>query len=169
MRTYQSGVGLMEVLVALLVLAIGVLGFIALQYRAVEASSEASNRIIATNIARDIAEKIRMNNSSDALDVYAQAGSLKDTIQCYTQVCNSINKAKSDIRETQDYATRLDMRLAIIGCPETQNNRQCIYVSWGKTDPVNNQATTSHIPCTTSAASQFKYNDDSTCIVMEAY
>lgn len=169
MRTYQSGVGLMEVLVALFVLAIGVLGFIALQYRAVEAGSEASSRIIATNIARDIAEKIRMNNSTDALVIYANAGALSDSMQCYTQVCNATNKAKSDIKETQDYANRLDMRLAIIACPATQNNRQCIYVAWGKTDPVDNTATSGHIPCTTSGNGQFKYNDDSTCLVMEAY
>lgn len=159
----------MEVLVALFVLAIGVLGFIALQYRAVEASGEASNRIIATNIARDIAEKIRMNNSSNALAIYAQAGSISDTVQCYTQVCNAVNKAKSDVKETQDYATRLDMRLAIISCPATQNNRQCIYVAWGKTDPVDNTATSGHISCTASGNGQFKYNDDSTCLVMEAY
>lgn len=38
--TTQKGVGLIEILVALLVLAIGVLGFVALQYRAVEATSE---------------------------------------------------------------------------------------------------------------------------------
>jgi len=38
---YQAGVGLMEVLVALLLLAIGVLGYVALQLRAIDASSEA--------------------------------------------------------------------------------------------------------------------------------
>ena len=44
MRTQhrQLGVGLMEVLVALLILSIGVMGFIALQYRAVEATAESS-------------------------------------------------------------------------------------------------------------------------------
>lgn len=39
-NSYQVGVGLMEILVALLVLALGILGFIALQYRAVEATAE---------------------------------------------------------------------------------------------------------------------------------
>lgn len=33
--TAQTGVGLIEVLVSLLILAIGILGFVALQYRAV--------------------------------------------------------------------------------------------------------------------------------------
>ena len=39
-RNIQAGVGLMEVLVALLLLAIGVLGYVALQLRAFDASAE---------------------------------------------------------------------------------------------------------------------------------
>ena len=63
MRTQhrQLGVGLMEVLVALLILSIGVMGFIALQYRAVEATAESSARIQAINLARDLAERMRVN------------------------------------------------------------------------------------------------------------
>ncbi|MEG1640035.1 MAG: hypothetical protein RR284_03815, partial [Ruthenibacterium sp.] len=49
---------LFEALVALLILAVGVLGFVALQYRAIEASSEGANRVQAINLARDLAEKI---------------------------------------------------------------------------------------------------------------
>ena len=54
----QTGVGMMEVLVALLLLSLAVLGFAALQLRAVEATAEGGNRIQAMNIARDLAEKI---------------------------------------------------------------------------------------------------------------
>ena len=60
-NNYQHGVGLVEVLVAMLVLAIGVLGFVALQYRAVEATSESSYRVQAINTARDLAERVRVN------------------------------------------------------------------------------------------------------------
>ena len=49
----QRGVGIVEVMVALLLLAIGVLGFTALQLRAVSASMEAGNQVAALNIARD--------------------------------------------------------------------------------------------------------------------
>ena len=65
---HQFGVGLMEILVALLILALGVLGFIALQYRAVEATSEGSYRVQAINLSRDFAERIRVNRG--ALDDY---------------------------------------------------------------------------------------------------
>ena len=57
----QKGVGMIEVLVALTLLAIGVLGFTALQIRAVDATVEANNRIQAMNLARDLAERIRAN------------------------------------------------------------------------------------------------------------
>lgn len=58
-RKKNQGVGMVEVLVALTLLAIGVLGFTALQLRAVDATAEANNRIQAMNLARDLAERIR--------------------------------------------------------------------------------------------------------------
>lgn len=53
---YQAGVGLMEVLVALLLLAIGVLGYVALQLRAIDASSEALTKSQGILILRGLAE-----------------------------------------------------------------------------------------------------------------
>ena len=55
----QHGVGLMEVLVALILLSIGVLGFSILQVRAMDASLDASKRIQAMNLARDLSERMR--------------------------------------------------------------------------------------------------------------
>ncbi len=57
----QKGMGLIEVLVALIILAIAILGYSILQVRALEASVEATKRIQGTNLARDLAEKIRAN------------------------------------------------------------------------------------------------------------
>lgn len=57
----QKGVGLVEVLVALLLLAIAVLGFAALQLKAVDASAEANQQVLALTIARDLAERMRAN------------------------------------------------------------------------------------------------------------
>ncbi len=49
-----------------MVLAIGVLGFVALQYRAVEATAESVYRVQAVNLARDLAERIRVNRGAFA-------------------------------------------------------------------------------------------------------
>ena len=56
MITYQNqkGVGLVEVLVALLLLAVGVLGYSILQIRAVDASSEALSRSQGMLILRSL-------------------------------------------------------------------------------------------------------------------
>ncbi|MCU7226027.1 type IV pilus modification protein PilV, partial [Acinetobacter bohemicus] len=67
---HQQGVGLMEVLIALLILAIGVMGFIALQYRAVEATIESGSRIQAINLGRDLAERMRVNRGAENVYTY---------------------------------------------------------------------------------------------------
>ena len=59
----QVGVGLLEVLVALILIAIGVLGYVALQVRAMDASSEALSKSQAIMIMRGLAENIRVNSS----------------------------------------------------------------------------------------------------------
>lgn len=169
---YQQGVGLLEVLVALMLLAIAVLGFVALQLRAVEATAEGANRIQAINIARDLAEKMRIN--STAIASYATAlGSVTNQAatptNCYTAFCTPAAKAGFDVNEAYLQANSLGMRLNMLNCPGTANGRRCIYVAWGKTDPVDTTATTGHIACTTSSSSSFSYNDSSTCVVMETY
>ena len=172
---YQQGVGLLEVLVALLLLAIGVLGFVGLQLRAVEATSEGFNRIQAMNIARDLAEKMRMNNSTTALAAYktnlaSTTNQAASGSNCYSGFCTPTAKAAFDVHEAYVQATNAGMTLNMIACPGTANGRRCIYVAWGKTDPVDTTATTTgHIACTNSTNSGFSYNDNSTCIVMEAY
>ena len=100
---YQKGVGLLDILVALLLLAIAVLGFVALQLRAVEATAEGANRIQAMNIARDLAEKMRINSSAAAILAY-QTNLASTTSQastpatnCYTAFCAPTAKAAFDV------------------------------------------------------------------------
>ena len=170
----QQGVGLVEVLVALLLLAVGILGFIALQYRAVEASAEATNRVQAMNLARDLTEKMRVNDSTNAITSYKtnlqNQENQKTAEDCYAAFCTPANKAKFDVNQTYLQAQRLGMKVQMQTCPETANGRQCIYVAWDKTDPVNNTATTTgYVSCTTSTEGSFSYTNNSTCIVLEAY
>lgn len=170
---YQQGVGLLEVLVALMLLAIAVLGFVALQLRAVEATAEGANRIQAINIARDLAEKIRINRTAMASYANALSSATNQAAtptNCYTAFCTPAAKAGFDVNEAYLQANSLGMRLNMLSCPGTANGRRCIYVAWGKTDPVDTTATTTgHIACTNSTNSGFSYNDNSTCLVMEAY
>ena len=66
LRTTQSGSSLIEVLVALLVFSIGMLGLSALQLNALRSVSDSSQRSQSTWILQDIAERIRANPDAPA-------------------------------------------------------------------------------------------------------
>lgn len=63
-RQCQRGVSLIEVLVALLLLAIGVLGAAALQLNALKYNHAASARTQATFLAYDMADRMRANRNA---------------------------------------------------------------------------------------------------------
>ncbi len=69
----QRGLGLIEVLISVLILAVGILGLATMQLGAKRASFEATQRSIATSMARDILERMRSNPGE--LDTYASAAS----------------------------------------------------------------------------------------------
>ncbi len=59
----------LQVLVALVVLAVGVLGYVMLQVRAMEATIEGTQRIQAISIARDLAERVRVNRRGGSVRI----------------------------------------------------------------------------------------------------
>lgn len=161
----QKGVGLIEILVALLVLAIGVLGFIALQYRAVEATSEAINRVQAMNIARDMAERIRANR--EGFETYKIETSTTDKqptfeTNCITNFCSAAHLADFDVAQVTQKAADLEMTVNMLPCAENNDGRNCLYVAWGDTSATDG-ATTGN--CTNGVT----YNGASTCVIMETY
>ncbi|ENX18237.1 type IV pilus modification protein PilV [Acinetobacter sp. CIP 64.2] len=161
----QRGVGLIEILVALLVLAIGVLGFVALQYRSLEASAESTSRVQAITLARDLAERIRVNRNS--FDTYQTELSTASKQQTSTKkcigsvVCTDAELADFDVAQVTTRAASFGMTMNIMNCQNT-NNRQCIYVAWGESSATNGTGTGD---CTNGNA----YNPTSTCVIMEAY
>ena len=63
-RRRESGFSLIEVLVALLVLSIGLLGLAALQAQGLRFNHDAYVRTQATNLAYDIVDRMRVNNTA---------------------------------------------------------------------------------------------------------
>lgn len=172
MNKNQKGVGLIEVLVAILVLAIAVLGFVVLQSRAIEATGESVQRIQAMNIARDIAERIRANR--DGWEKYkaefTSTAKQKDgTKDCATTeaVCTQDELADFDAREVESYVSQLGMNIAVQPCQKAttdDSERQCIYIAWNNTLAANS-ATENDVACTKGTTYQVK----STCLIMEIY
>lgn len=169
----QKGVGLIEILVALLILSVAVLGFVALQIKAVEAAREASDRILAMNVARDLSEKIRIN-STEITTYTAQMQTTesqeKSSSNCFSNYCTASQKADFDVQQSYLNALSLGMSMNMQACPSGSNGKQCIYVAWGKTQPQNSDSeTSSPNSCTLSTNNGFTYRNNSTCIVMEVF
>ena len=161
----QKGVGLIEVLVSLLILAIGILGFVALQYRAVEATSEAINRVQAINVARDMAERIRANRDGLAnykTQIQTAANQTDYTTNCMTSACSATAMADFDVAQVAQKTADLGMTMNMRTCSGNSDGRNCIYVAWGDTSATDG---TGAGDCTNGAA----YLSTSTCVIMETY
>jgi len=84
----ESGFSMVEVLVALVVLAIGLLGIAALYLNSLQAGRTAIYRTQAITLAADLADRIRMNRSAQAAygslfaDAEAVIGSCSTTGGC---------------------------------------------------------------------------------------
>ena len=137
-KSTQQGVGMIEVLVSLLLLAIAVLGFVGLQLRAVDAANESLSKIQAMNIARDFAERIRINPYAFTLLDKNNAKIASDTTKsayvkavednraattaytwtsCFgTTVCTSANMAAEDVKQVVDKARQQGMAINILPC-----------------------------------------------------
>lgn len=164
----QQGVGMVEVLVALLLLAIAVLGFVALQVRAASAGGEAFERTQAMAIAQDLAERVRLNPSQMtfyATDSSWAASASTDT--CETADCSVQELAQYDIGQVMNSAATMlpngQIQMAECEGSGPGNVFHCIYVSWNDTAPTMGDGDTD---CVTSEG---HYRDDATCIMMEAY
>lgn len=68
----QSGLGLIEILVAVLVLGIGILGVASTQVVSLQMSSQSQNRSQAVLLAEDILDRIRANSDNPGAYALAQ-------------------------------------------------------------------------------------------------
>lgn len=155
----QKGVGLMEVLVALVLLSIAILGFVALQVRGIAASNEAGMNVQATNIARDLAERMRVNRVG--LADYADNS---EADNCATSFCDAAKMAKYDFRQVKSRANNLGLSMNVLDCQggSVTFKRKCVYVAWEGTTATNG---TGGSDCTNGAA----YVANAKCIIMEVY
>lgn len=153
----QGGYSFFEVLVAMLVLGIAVMGFAGLQVRALDSTGVAHTRSQAMTLASELVERIRANPS--ALATYSNAalygdpavtvpsgtpvswGSTCITTNTGTNGCTAVLMATFDVQEIQYLADallptgRVDLRTCA-GVAGAALDR-CVFVSWSGTDPAN--------------------------------
>lgn len=181
-KHHQQGVGLIEVLVSLLLLAVAVLGYSALQLTAVKLTHESTQRTQATMILRNLGEQLRINPAG--LGTYIEAlnkGDLtKPTKGCglYGQtsaVCSAHQLAVVEAYQIQQKLTKYGLSLHLQACPANRANSTCGIISWGDTLPaigstssVNSSGGASSLAnANTCVDDKGAYQAKSTCLVME--
>ena len=98
----NSGFTLIEVLIAMLVLAVGLLGLAGLQATSLRNNQSAYHRSQATQLAYDIADRMRSNKP--ASNYNNQAATNDD---CITNTCTPSQMAGYDLKEWNDQLTLL--------------------------------------------------------------
>ncbi|MEH6492133.1 type IV pilus modification protein PilV [Halopseudomonas sp.] len=164
-RRAQRGIGMLEVLIALLILVIGVLGFAGLQLVALKNTGEASHRAHATLIAQDAIERFQSNPgqlpfylSEDnwPSDIAEPGGAPTDWKGCMSSACSAAEMAAWDIDQLAWVATNTLPAGLVLAKRCDFNDMECVIVSWDGQDAAG---------CVTDDG----VNEDveSSCLVME--
>ncbi len=99
---------MVETLVALVVLAIGLLGIAALYLNSLQAGRTAIYRTQAVNLAADLADRIRVNRTAMAAYGNVFADAFAEVPTCYTTAgCTPGELAASDLSRWKDSAAQL--------------------------------------------------------------
>lgn len=136
----QSGFSMLEVLMAVLVMAVGVLGYAGLQLRALDSTNQAYARSQATLLAQAAVERILANPGSYA--VYIDSGNwptaepaagLDDS--CNRADCVPDEIARWDIEQLRWQTWNLLPAGRVDASPCVGSQLQCVRVAWNGTMP----------------------------------
>lgn len=141
----QRGVGLIEVMIALLVLAIGVLGYAGMQLTALKAAEDANNRAQATLLGQDALERFLANEAAMASytnvknwpDESTTPGEKPNGLNdCITSSCNTDDLASWDIDMLAwQAANRLPGGMIAIDECQHATGISCVVISWNEDKP----------------------------------
>lgn len=177
MKYHQNGMGLTEVLIAMMLLGIGVIGFAGLQVRAIGATNDASFRMQAMSIARDVSERLLLNNSAAALAVYkpttpvAWTSTTANSALCNgpaaANTCTPAQMAAYDMSNIAAMAanTLPNGQVTVRTCEGRTNN--CIYVSWNATTPTVGAAPPNCVQATTGLYTVAAAPLSTDCVISE--
>ncbi|KGD63695.1 hypothetical protein Y5S_03118 [Alcanivorax nanhaiticus] len=136
----QGGFSMLEVLMAVLVMAVGVLGYAGLQLRALDSTNQAYARSQATLLAQATVERILANPSEYAY--YIDSDNWPTTVPSST-VDDSCNKAdclpdavaKWDVAQLRWQTWNLLPAGRVDVSPCIGSQLQCVRVAWNETLP----------------------------------
>lgn len=158
----QRGISLLEVLISLLILSIGALGFAALQLKGLDTTEDANYRAHATLIAQDAIERIlsnpaQRNSYLTSWPTITGGNQPPNRAKCITNVCSASEMATWDKEQLAwTAANSLPAGRVMAADCTFNNNVQCVTVSWD-----------GMAPASCSTASGINSASDSTCLVLE--
>ncbi|MDT0198386.1 MULTISPECIES: type IV pilus modification protein PilV [unclassified Acinetobacter] len=164
----QKGIGMVEVLVSLVLLAIGVLGYTALQLRAIEAGDEALVKSQATMLLRGLTESIRANPQGQssypaAVRTYTSQNAPSAPKSCLNTTCKPAQMATYEAYLVARAANQIGVMITMNECPGVNSiKRQCIFAAWENTLISSNN----YSACMSSGG---VYVANARCVMMEAY
>ena len=95
----QLGIALLEALVALVILAFGVLGLLWMHQQALTQQRQQLMRSVATGIADDLAERMRLNAPQRAMYAKAWGNATTAAPDCTTTACSRQDLAMWDMQQ----------------------------------------------------------------------
>ncbi|MGO2505380.1 MAG: type IV pilus modification protein PilV [Psychrobacter alimentarius] len=188
----QRGVGLIEVMVALLLLMVAVLGYSALQGQAIKTTNESLERSQSLIMMRTIAEKIHANPSAIATyesGFNASGIPTAPSKRCgldgvvATTLCTPAELAAAESFKIRSELQNYDFQIQMHPCPNTGGTgtsastnimfSYCLISAWGNTTPTI--GTNADVDCLTSRVANNNvvevaggsYHPKSTCMMME--
>ncbi|HEX6592474.1 MAG TPA: type IV pilus modification protein PilV [Moraxellaceae bacterium] len=172
MASHQRGVGLIEVLVAMVILGVVVLGFAAMQMRAVGMTGDSYARSQAMSIAQDLVERMSVNylSAGEYLSAYSGGAALTPLTtlanNCLTSTCTSAQLATFDIEQARYYAAALlPEGLVYIRRDAGASENIQVFVAWGGTNPV--PGISDNACMTTSGTADLQMKVDANCVMIE--
>lgn len=169
----DRGVSLIEVLVAMLILGVGVMGYAAVQLNAVKVTEHSNSRSQAMAIAQDAIERLRANvtNVDDYLggDAWSNVAAWKNCAS--DNPCGEEGMAEVDITQLNSMATSMlpSGSMLIERCSFLTQNEEgedvsadslaiCVTVAWAGTVPSN---------CDQSSIESGDVGSNAKCVVVE--
>ena len=97
----QRGIALLEALVALVILAFGILGLLWMHQQALAQQRQQLMRSVAMGVAEDLAERMRLNAPQHAMYAKAWGNAITATPDCAATPCSRQDLAAWDMQQLQ--------------------------------------------------------------------
>src|SRR5690606_10435182 len=97
---------------------------------------ESSYRVQAINLARDFAERVRINRGQTELyikEISDPDKQLEFSTNCFTANCTPAQLVDFDVSQVVSRARSLGMTMNAMTCQGNSDGRNCVYVAWNDT------------------------------------